>query len=266
MSIEPRRVLVVGDLHASWTWVQQRLLPHVDRTRPDLILQLGDFGFWPRQHWGRKWVDLWERELAKRDLPLWWVDGNHEDHDTLDSLVIDGDTGRRPLSEHVQHLPRGHRWRWGGTDWLAVGGAVSLDVEYRTQGRTWFVQEELSDADADQIIAAGAADVVVSHDAPAGGKRWADVTAEFRPAVRRWRCPDEVLARADAHGRRLRRILDATQPTAWFHGHRHVRLDDRIEATRVIGLACDDMDVTDVALLVGPDGRERPADPLTPDG
>ena len=38
-----------------------------------------------------------------------------------------GPDGREQVTGRIWHLPRGHRWRWHGRDWLALGGAVSLD-------------------------------------------------------------------------------------------------------------------------------------------
>ena len=63
---------------------------------------LGDFGIWPGPD-GRDY-------LARLDVAL---------------------AGR------IWHLPRGHRWRWHGRDWLALGGAVSLDRAVRTAGVNW---------------------------------------------------------------------------------------------------------------------------------
>lgn len=138
----PMRVLLVGDLHAN-TGAAFEVIDYAAAVRADLILQLGDFGFWPRDLQGRTFLRKVEKRLALRGLNLWWIDGNHEDFDGLTVLPI-GEDGRREISEHVWHLPRGYRWQWGATTWVAVGGAVSVDKNYRTEGKTWFAAEELT--------------------------------------------------------------------------------------------------------------------------
>lgn len=51
-----------------------------------------------------------------------------------------------------------------------------------------------------------------------------------------------------------REVLDALQPVYWFHGHHHVRLDDAIGRTNIVGLAHEGRPADITALLVGPDG------------
>ena len=73
---------------------------------------------------------------------------------------------RRPSGNPGQApLARGHWWVWGATVW-AAGGAVSVGRYGQTEGVSSFRDEALTDAEVDQIIADGPADVVIAHDAP----------------------------------------------------------------------------------------------------
>ena len=74
----------------------------------DVIVQLGDFGYWRDDPSTRKYLRRLERELAAPELPLFWIDGNHEDHARLQCLQLDID-GSRPITDRITHLPRGHR-------------------------------------------------------------------------------------------------------------------------------------------------------------
>lgn len=256
MEPTPERILMVGDLHGNWPWVLTRLLPHIDEVCPDLIVQVGDFGYWPHMVWGRKWIRLWTSALAERDLHLWWIDGNHEDFDSLLKRPIDERTGRRPLSERVHHLPRGHRWAWKGLEWVALGGAVSVDRWSRTAGSDWFPQEAVTEADVLRACEGGPAHVVVAHDSPWGAPRLGKRLQQDRPPEERdtwW--PGDMLLRSDLNQQALRGVLDAVEPAVWFHGHHHTRIVDQIGSTRLEGLACDQNGVTDVTVIVGPDGR-----------
>lgn len=207
----PGRILVVGDLHAN-TGAGFSVIDHAAALAADLILQVGDFGFWFDPQ-GSKYLRKMEGRLAARDLRLWWVDGNHEQFDRLNAIPV-GDDGRRQISEHIWHLPRGFRWQWDNTAWVAAGGAVSVDQNYRTEGKTWFPAEELTDQQVAQIIADGSADIVVAHDAPLGIPFLRIRLGQDKPAWRResqW--PTGLIVRSDEHQRRVRRARHGPRPS-----------------------------------------------------
>ncbi|MGC3995178.1 MAG: metallophosphoesterase family protein [Propionicimonas sp.] len=248
------RLLLAGDMHGN-TGAALAVIDHAAALHVDLILQLGDFGFW-RQ--GQKFLRKVEARLAARGLELWWVDGNHEDFDRLNVLPV-GPDGRRRISDHVWHLPRGFRWRWGDTVWVAAGGAVSVDRNYRTEGVDWFPQEELTGAEVDRIIADGPADMVVAHDAPLGVPFLRRLLHQELPAWRResaW--PTGVLMRSDEHQRRVRRLVEGVQAKRVFHGHHHIAYRDVLDAghgqVEVFGLGMDADPLSARTLLVDGDG------------
>lgn len=236
------RVLVVGDLHAN-TGAALQVIDYAATAGADLVLQMGDYGWWPNDQRGQGFIRKVEKRLAVRGLDLWWIDGNHEHFDRLLARPIDAD-GRRQMSEHVWHLPRGFRWRWSQAVWVAVGGAVSVDKAFRTEGKTWFAGEELTDEEAEAIIAGGPADVVVSHDAPLGVPFLRNLLRQERPAWRReYEWPTGLIMRSDEHQRRVRRVVEGVRATRVFHGHHHIRYSDVLPAAHgsvlVEGLGMD---------------------------
>lgn len=253
------RVLVVGDMHAN-DGAALAVIDHASAIRAEVVLQVGDLGWWPRDARGQVFLRKLEERLTLRGLELWWVDGNHEDFDRLSELPI-GSDGRRQVGERMWHLPRGFRWRWGEATWVAVGGAVSVDKAFRTEGETWFSAEELSDAQADAIVAAGPADVVVAHDAPLGVPFIRSLLGQDKPAWRRntgW--PTGLVMRSDDHQRRVRRVVEGVRANRVFHGHHHVRYADTLAATHgpvaIEGLGMDLDPVSARCLLV--DGSGHP--------
>ena len=214
---EPRRILVAGDWHGNEDWALSviRRVPSMLAHEPRrLILQLGDFGVWPDRA-GQHYLARVAALLAEVDAELWFIDGNHEDFPQLARLARGDRTpdGRVVVRPGLFHLPRGYRWTWHGLRWLGCGGAVSLDRAQRTEGVDWWPAEEISDAQEAAVIAGGHADVLVSHDCPAG------VAHTFGRPPPEWDPAD--LARNDAHRRRLQRIVDAVQPSRIMHGHLH---------------------------------------------
>lgn len=216
----------------------------------------------------RKYLYRVEKRLAELDMQLLFVDGNHEDHERLNTVPVDPTTGLRPISERVAHLPRGHRWTWQDEDgrpwtWLAHGGAVSVDRHHRRIGKSWWPREILTDEDVASAISRGVVDVVVTHDVPA------------RVAIpnidRKLGWPTDVMIAADDHRRLVLTACEALRPRQLWHGHYHCRYDGQLDLGRVEarpdwdgvchvhGLDCDDSSNEGNLVLTGADGMPRSA-------
>lgn len=219
-----RAVAMAGDCHGNLFWALS-MIDRVHRAGVSVIIHLGDFGFWTPTPGTRLYLEGIEERLAEYEMVLLFVDGNHEDHPRLVAQPIDPATGLRPISAHVHHLPRGHRWTWVDEDelswtWMALGRAVSVDRYLRTPGASWWSDEVVTESDIELAIGAGLVDVLVMHDVPA------------RVAVpgldRKSGWPADALRDADAHRHRLLRAAEAVKPRQLWHGHYHVRYDDRL--------------------------------------
>lgn len=210
---DPKHVIVAGDWHGNGAWAATviRQLPDLlQNESPRLILHCGDFGIWPGAAGDRYLRDV-NRHLEAVDGMIWFVDGNHEWHPALEQIrQVDG---KGWLRDRIWHLPRGHRWTWHGRTWLALGGAVSVDKAIRTDGKSWWAEEEITCEQAAAVSSAGSADVLVTHDCPAG------VRHEFPPPPSSWARED--LDRSDVHRRRLQSVVDAVRPGHLIHGHLH---------------------------------------------
>lgn len=213
VGVEPRRLLVLGDTHGNVGFVRRAVERGVKKNC-DGVLQLGDFGVWPKQR-GVWYLDDVDRILEKAGVDLWFVDGNHEDHAQLAkarSRLRETSTGMVPLRRHIRYLPRGLRWSWHGVRFGALGGAFSIDCDSRIAGVNWWPgMEELSE---DDVLRLGddPLDVLVCHDAPASA-----------------RVPGGFNLSSSLHNRawKTRELLDeavaATHPRLVLHGHHHRR-------------------------------------------
>lgn len=203
-------VAVAGDWHGNTRWAVQAvhdmaaLLPDAGK----IILHLGDFGIWPGTA-GQDYLQAVDGALLQAGAELWFTPGNHDDYDQIDSWQGEQVAG----TQRIRCLPRGHRWTWHGRTWLSVGGAVSVDKLNRVAGHEWWPQEEITPAQEAAVIAAGPADVLLCHDAPADAP-----LVLVRPVPRDW---VPMLPAANAHRMVLQRICEGTRPSWVFHGHYH---------------------------------------------
>lgn len=258
----PGTVAIAGDWHGNLRWALDRI-GAAHAAGASTIVHLGDFGYWVLDPATRKYLFRVEKRLAELDTQLLFVDGNHEDHVRLNALPIDSSTGLRRISEHVAHLPRGHRWTWrdeGGRPWtwLALGGAVSVDRSHRKIGKSWWPGETLTEADVASAVSGGVVDVVVSHDVPAG--------VSVPNIDRKLGWPADVMVDADDHRRLLLAACEALRPRQLWHGHYHCRYDEHLRlgpleerpdwdgVCQVHGLDCDDSSSDANLVLAKADG------------
>jgi hypothetical protein len=230
----PESLVIAGDWHGNLRWAEHviaTVAPLLPPAGTRLILHLGDFGIWPRHE---SYVRELSRSLTEQQITLWFVDGNHEDHDRLDQLHA-GDPGPVSVDDAglIWHLPRGTRWEWHGRTWLAVGGAGSPDRPMRVASVSWWPQETITPEQAQAIIADGPADVLICHDCPRGL-----MPAGMPEPPSWWDMPP-----CHASAARLQDIADAVRPSQILHGHLHLTRDDLLDAewgtVRVRGLDMD---------------------------
>lgn len=240
--------LLVGDVHGDKDFLGSCFFV-AEAKGANRILQLGDFGWaWPRmkltkKQWGERYEPVPQYELEKLaeklvqrfGIPLYAIDGNHENHDELDH---DADEFV-PKGDGVFYVPRGLAWEWDDKRWLSMGGAYSIDLRNRTPGVSWWPEETPCWEQIDRANKRGKVDVVVSHDAPWG----VDVPGEHAAG--------KVIHRPSRWTRKgLASILDACQPQFWFHGHHHVRYTADLGSCLVQGLASN-FDPHDARLVFG---------------
>lgn len=205
------KILVAGDLHASHT-AARKLVAAVEAHNPDMVWQVGDFGYWPRisaTH-TNTFLDI----LESADTPIYFVDGNHEDHESLNSASPH--QGVNFIRPSIAHAIRGTVLGINSLNVLFFGGAPSIDKSYRTPGFDWFPEERPSPAQFQIALDQSDIDVVVAHDVP----NWVDF-GYLPPERSFWPVP-AVLAAEDFR-RELGFVAHKLEPRVWFAGHHHVR-------------------------------------------
>lgn len=204
------KVLVLGDMHGNLFAWGRTAVPAIRRHRPDVVLQVGDFGF----GWDAYYLEALDEILDDCDGPdVVWLDGNHEGFDELEEIGAFGADAPFQTSRKTWYLPRGYAWVWRGKRCMSLGGAYSVDKPYRTAHRSWWEQEQITDADVARAIAAGPQDVVFAHDAFAGYKV-PGPHAAFEQA-------DEFDRLSMPNRLKLLDVVGSAKPTMYVHGHYH---------------------------------------------
>jgi predicted phosphodiesterase len=189
------RVLIAGDIHGHWLYLNEL----IEAQKPDLILQTGDFGYFP------KIKQYHPHHIQNGHTEIRFIDGNHEDHDRLSKI-------RHPeIRPGIFYQKRGSTITLeDGRTILFMGGAASIDKEFRTPGHDWFPQETITQKDLDDLPNIKI-DIVISHTCP----------REFEILGKGWH------AGTDPSMTALSSILETYHPDQWFFGHWHMFKQDR---------------------------------------
>jgi hypothetical protein len=122
---------------------------------------------------------------------------------------------------HSQWIPDGHVE--GHT--MFIGGALSIDRQWRVEGYDWWPEEQLAESDWDWIIR--------------------DYLRIQPKAMITHECPADIAPLLNSHhsnertrtNNSLQLMWEAHQPELWIFGHHHVSFDRVVKGTRFVCLA-----------------------------
>lgn len=252
---KPAGVAVAGDWHGD-AEAAIDVLETLEAQGVDLLLHLGDFGFWPGVD-GRDYLDEVNAAAERLGIEIWVTPGNHEWWSQLRAAWdgqpqcrdLDGNELPLPLRRQILMLPRGWRFTLNtpqgrAVSFVSFGGAPSIDFTERRRGTSWWPEEAITAADVAWVAAGGYADVMLTHDSP--GAPWAtEAVIETVASTGGWTRAGLNYAR---EGTELMTVaFRAVAPRWLFHGHFHVA--DRINvhlprvdySTWIVSLNCERM-------------------------
>ncbi len=229
-----KKIIIAGDVHGHWAMLNKL----INKKNPKIILQCGDFGWWPKLHDtyniyseyedvdGKIEGDFWDRTIRARkrkkwdqfgikaaDTKIYWCDGNHEDHWDLKEE-------RNYMKAPCQVMPNVYYMKRGsvlslpdGRNVLFIGGADSVDKNQRKLGFDWFPEEVITQSDVYDLPNIKI-DIVISHTCP----------LEFHQPILTAKVPywgwQEKIKDPSAHA--LSYILNRYKPDLWYFGHFHI--------------------------------------------
>jgi len=213
-------IIVAGDLHGYWG----PLNTLIDKRKPGIVLQCGDFGWWPKFHNQKTDVDRIDKKrwnlygLKPQKTKIYFCPGNHED---WEDLLLKGDLPYEVMP-NVFYMPRTTIFTLpDNRTVLFMGGAASIDRNYRTQGVDWFPQELIPYAEFYKLqeLNVPKIDIVISHTCP----------MEFAPMLQK-----VGVFRYNFHDSSqevLSAILQEYTPDLWYFGHFHAGVTGKYNNT-----------------------------------
>ncbi|MCT1365047.1 MULTISPECIES: metallophosphoesterase [unclassified Microbacterium] len=211
IALPDQRVAVVGDVHGNFRWLDivaravQELAPEVTT-----MLQLGDWAMDP---------DTTDEALDGTAIERIYVTlGNHENWGQITPLLDAHPGAAVRVSKITWLLPRPGRLTIGGRSVLSLGGAVSVDRAWRQEGVSYWKDEEITSEHVKSAIAGGPAEVMLTHEPPAGTPvRSVQEILRTNPMG----FPDDALRDSANSRARVAKVWNIVYPELLIHGHMH---------------------------------------------
>lgn len=206
-----QKIAIAGDWHGIIPAMQYGIR-FVAHHGAEAVLHVGDFGF----QYTDEFVEALARQVQESAIPVYFIRGNHDDRDYLDSRLA---SPYEPVEivPGCFYVPDGTVLSFGHTDIAALGGAYSVDRAHRVLGESWWELEEPTPAAVERFIKEGiTAPVMVVHELPRNA-----VNVNGRHHIM------EAMPSRDL----TQKAIDAVRPQIVFNGHMHVRSTQDVRFT-----------------------------------
>jgi len=208
------KIIVCGDVHGCWGFLNEL----IKKEDPNIILQCGDFGYWPSFDM-KMAVDnpapyiraTYKFNGIENDkTKIYWCDGNHEEFSKL-NVIKNNET-----HPNVFYMKRGATLTLpDGRVVLFMGGAESIDKHYRIQGLDWFPEELITQKDVYNLPDIKV-DIIISHTCP----------TEFN-------IYDGLMLKCNDPSRKaLSTLLEKYNPSLWYFAHWHIYAEGSYKDTK----------------------------------
>jgi predicted phosphodiesterase len=114
-----------------------------EMTKNDYVIICGDCGIC----WNNSEEEMfWRKWLNERNFTTLFVDGNHENFSMLNAYHVEQWQGGNVhmIGESIIHLMRGQVFNIDGLKFFTMGGASSVDKQFRKVNVSWWAEEEPS--------------------------------------------------------------------------------------------------------------------------
>lgn len=216
---------LLGDLHGLPGVLEDAARKAFNKGASRLIV-LGDIGIYPETLAG------FIKVARESPIPIDFIDGNHEDFRMLapwwEELERTEATAYHVVRDKLRYIRRGAVLRLDGRRIAFLGGAGSIDYNYRTPGRDWFPEEQIRMQDLDYLYRCAAGqkvDLFLVHTPPQSV-----ITKHFdTPRIRAVRVRQMFGAPPDWFDPSAHKVQEAWERLNFppvFAGHMHHTLQD----------------------------------------
>lgn len=144
-------IAFVGDIHGevkTFRRIVDELAPYKDSIKA--VIQVGDMG----------WYSFTRAKFMSQqwDIPIYWIDGNHEDH-----KLLAGIEEVTQFDPNFFFVPRGTVLELDGRKIVFMGGAGSVDAAYN---QYWSPGENIRDSEVAKLDHVTSCDIMVTHCPP----------------------------------------------------------------------------------------------------
>ena len=164
-------IYITGDTHGEQARFSPFGMPREESFRAnDTDIVCGDFGYiFSGSDEENKFLD----ELSEKPYTICFCDGNHDNLPAIYAYPEEEWNGGRVhrIRKNIFHLMRGQIFEIEGKKFFTMGGAFSIDKEYRTEGLSWWKEElpngdEYAEATKNLREAGNKVDYIITHTAP----------------------------------------------------------------------------------------------------
>lgn len=195
-----KKTRLIGDIHGKW-YEYQLITQPINHNS----IQVGDFGigFGQGDYWHDKVNDFHASKQHR------FIRGNHDNPSICKNDMV-GYIQDGLIENNI----------------MFVGGAWSIDKDYRTPGVSWWQDEELSIPQFNAIIDTYSVvkpDIMITHDCPS--------LAAYHMFVRSGKNLGPKALYLSRTGEALQAMFEIHQPKHWFFGHWHHTINMTIDGT-----------------------------------
>jgi predicted phosphodiesterase len=205
-------MLFIGDIHGAIATLGGEIARM--KVTGQTLIQVGDFGIgFHRLTTDTDLLDLVNGVFQRHDVKLLVIRGNHDNPAWFD--------GSKIYWSNIEFLPDYSVREVEGKKILFIGGAISIDRTYRTEGKDYWEEEDFI-LDRDKLSTMRGIDMVVTHTAPSFVypigcdapivNSFAKVDLHLKP---------DLIAERNRVASAYRIIRENNDPKEWIYGHFH---------------------------------------------
>ena len=210
---------IIGDTHGYLEYMSTAKLICI-KEKYDALIVCGDLGWFPQEIVRNKNLYMFIEYVTKqKKIPVYFVEGNHEDIPDIFEFPIEDD-GLRHLGPALFHIPRGSVVDIKGVKVFGFGGGHSIDQHMRVEGVSWWREEVPSyeeTGDALDSIINNDIDLVITHDVPMRVKHI------LYPGQNQWSTVPKLIENF------VEPLKEKEYPITWCTGHYHYSYKQQID-------------------------------------